>query len=49
MKSKVTANPKGRFVYLARQVNPTIGDCEKLNLPGFISGRNQNGITRPAL
>ena len=29
VKSKVTANPKGRFVYLARQVNPTIGDYVK--------------------
>ncbi|WP_421533670.1 peptidoglycan glycosyltransferase FtsI [Morganella morganii] len=36
VKSKVTANPKGRFVYLARQVNPTIGDyVKKLNLPGI--------------
>ncbi|GAA0338758.1 peptidoglycan glycosyltransferase FtsI [Morganella psychrotolerans] len=36
VKRKVTANPKGRFVYLARQVNPTIGDyVKKLNLPGI--------------
>ncbi|QHM69767.1 peptidoglycan glycosyltransferase FtsI [Mixta intestinalis] len=34
--SRVNANPKGRFVYLARQVNPSIGDyVKKLKLPGI--------------
>nr|WP_314263013.1 peptidoglycan glycosyltransferase FtsI [uncultured Moellerella sp.] len=34
--SKVSVNPKGRFVYLARQVNPSIGDyIRKLKLPGI--------------
>ncbi|KPD03229.1 peptidoglycan glycosyltransferase FtsI [Moellerella wisconsensis] len=34
--TKVNANPKGRFVYLARQVNPSIGDyIRKLKLPGI--------------
>ncbi|TCL06508.1 MULTISPECIES: peptidoglycan glycosyltransferase FtsI [Sodalis] len=35
MASRINANPKGRFVYLARQVNPAIGDyIRKLKLPG---------------
>ncbi|CNC26575.1 peptidoglycan glycosyltransferase FtsI [Yersinia pseudotuberculosis] len=34
--SRINANPKGRFVYLARQVNPAIGDyIRKLKLPGI--------------
>ncbi|MDF9909225.1 UNVERIFIED_ORG: cell division protein FtsI (penicillin-binding protein 3) [Pantoea brenneri] len=34
--ARVNANPKGRFVYLARQVNPAIGDyVKKLKLPGI--------------
>lgn len=34
--SRVNANPGGRFVYLARQVNPAIGDyVNKLKLPGI--------------
>lgn len=34
--NRVNANPKGRFVYLARQVNPAIGDyIKKLKLPGI--------------
>ncbi|PKH22719.1 peptidoglycan glycosyltransferase FtsI [Enterobacterales bacterium CwR94] len=34
--TKVNANPKGRFIYLARQVNPAIGDyVKKLKLPGI--------------
>ncbi|WP_428945183.1 peptidoglycan glycosyltransferase FtsI [Pantoea sp. FN060301] len=34
--ARVNANPKGRFVYLARQVNPTISDyIKKLKLPGI--------------
>ncbi|MBP2169768.1 cell division protein FtsI (penicillin-binding protein 3) [Erwinia toletana] len=34
--ARVNANPKGRFVYLARQVNPQIGDyIKKLKLPGI--------------
>ncbi|MFG1173767.1 peptidoglycan glycosyltransferase FtsI [Erwiniaceae bacterium CAU 1747] len=34
--TRVNANPNGRFVYLARQVNPAIGDyIKKLKLPGI--------------
>ncbi|WP_010253865.1 peptidoglycan glycosyltransferase FtsI [Pantoea agglomerans] len=34
--ARVNANPKGRFVYLARQVNPAISDyVKKLKLPGI--------------
>ncbi|WP_315709307.1 peptidoglycan glycosyltransferase FtsI [Brenneria uluponensis] len=34
--AKVNANPNSRFVYLARQVNPTIGEyIHKLKLPGI--------------
>lgn len=34
--SKVNANPNGRFVYLARQVNPAVGEyIHKLKLPGI--------------
>ena len=34
--ARVNANPKGRFVYLARQVNPAIGNyVKKLKLPGI--------------
>lgn len=34
--SRVNANPKGRFVYLARQVSPAMGDyINKLKLPGI--------------
>ncbi|WP_445375255.1 peptidoglycan glycosyltransferase FtsI [Photorhabdus tasmaniensis] len=34
--SKIITNPKGRFVYLARQVNPSVGDyIHKLKLPGI--------------
>ena len=33
---RVNANPKGRFIYLARQVNPDISDyIKKLKLPGI--------------
>ncbi|MGP4123409.1 MAG: peptidoglycan glycosyltransferase FtsI [Sodalis sp. (in: enterobacteria)] len=33
---RINANPKGRFIYLARQVNPAIGDyIYKLKLPGI--------------
>lgn len=36
IKTKISANPKGRFVYLARQVNPSIGEyITKLKLPGI--------------
>ncbi|PWC15703.1 peptidoglycan glycosyltransferase FtsI [Brenneria roseae subsp. americana] len=36
MVAKINANPKGRFVYLARQVNPAIGEyIHKLKLPGI--------------
>ncbi|OSM97668.1 MULTISPECIES: peptidoglycan glycosyltransferase FtsI [Lonsdalea] len=34
--TKINANPNGRFVYLARQINPTIGEyIHKLKLPGI--------------
>ncbi|XOD70445.1 MAG: peptidoglycan glycosyltransferase FtsI [Sodalis sp. (in: enterobacteria)] len=34
--SRINNNPKGRFVYLARQVTPVIGDyIHKLKLPGI--------------
>ncbi|WP_263063699.1 peptidoglycan glycosyltransferase FtsI [Dickeya dadantii] len=34
--AKVNANPSGRFVYLARQVNPAVGEyIHKLKLPGI--------------
>ncbi len=34
--ARINANPKGRFVYLARQVNPAIGDyIKKLKLHGI--------------
>lgn len=34
--SRINANPKGRFVYLARQLNPAIGDyIDQLKLPGI--------------
>ncbi|WP_192457930.1 peptidoglycan glycosyltransferase FtsI [Musicola keenii] len=34
--AKINANPDGRFVYLARQVNPAIGEyIHKLKLPGI--------------
>ncbi len=34
--TRVNANPKGRFIYLARQVNPAISDyIKKLRLPGI--------------
>ncbi|GFN47345.1 peptidoglycan glycosyltransferase FtsI [Candidatus Regiella insecticola] len=33
---RINANPKGRFIYLARQVNPNISDyIQKLKLPGI--------------
>lgn len=36
LSSRINANPKGRFVYLARQVNPAIGDyIHKLKLSGI--------------
>ena len=36
LSTRINANPKGRFVYLARQVNPEIGDYVKqLKLPGI--------------
>ncbi|XPE61126.1 hypothetical protein ACNKHT_00575 [Shigella flexneri] len=35
--ARINANPKGRFIYLARQVNPDMADyIKKLKLPGFI-------------
>ncbi|MGP2461226.1 peptidoglycan glycosyltransferase FtsI [Pantoea ananatis] len=34
--ARVNANPKGRFIYLSRQVNPAIGEyVKKLKLPGI--------------
>lgn len=36
LSTRINANPKGRFVYLARQVNPAIGEyIHKLKLPGI--------------
>ncbi|CAK9886041.1 MAG: Peptidoglycan D,D-transpeptidase FtsI [Candidatus Erwinia impunctatus] len=36
LSARVEANPGGRFVYLARQVNPAIGEyIKKLKLPGI--------------
>jgi cell division protein FtsI (penicillin-binding protein 3) len=36
LSSRINANPDGRFVYLARQVNPAIGDyIRKLKLPSI--------------
>jgi cell division protein FtsI (penicillin-binding protein 3) len=36
LSSRINANPKGRFVYLARQVNPAVSDyIQKLKLPGI--------------
>ena len=33
--ARVNSNPKGRFVYLARQINPSVGEyIKKLKLPG---------------
>ncbi|STD48825.1 Peptidoglycan synthase FtsI precursor [Edwardsiella tarda] len=36
MSARINANPRGRFVYLARQVNPAMGEyIHKLRLPGI--------------
>ncbi|CUX96335.1 Peptidoglycan synthase FtsI precursor [Candidatus Gullanella endobia] len=36
LSSRINNNPKGRFIYLARQVNPAIGEyVHKLKLPGI--------------
>lgn len=36
MAARINANPRGRFVYLARQVNPAMGEyIHKLRLPGI--------------
>lgn len=36
LSSRINANPKGRFAYLARQVNPAVGDyIHKLKLQGI--------------
>jgi len=36
LSSRINANPKGRFVYLARQVNPAVSSyIQKLKLPGI--------------
>ena len=36
LSTRINTNPKGRFVYLARQVNPAIGEyVQKLKLPGI--------------
>ncbi|MGU0056687.1 hypothetical protein ACVXG7_18140 [Enterobacter hormaechei] len=43
--SRVNANPKGRFIYLARQVNPDMADyIKKLKLPG-IHLRKESAVT----
>ncbi len=36
LSARINANPKGRFIYLARQVNPAMADfIKKLKLPGI--------------
>lgn len=36
LSARINANPKGRFIYLARQVNPDMADyIKKLKLPGI--------------
>ena len=36
LSARINANPKGRFIYLARQVNPDMADyIQKLKLPGI--------------
>src|SRR5471032_499066 len=48
LSTRINANPKGRFVYLARQVNPQIGEyIRKLKLPG-ISLRQESRRYYPA-
>jgi len=48
LSTRINANPKGRFVYLARQVNPSIGEyIHKLKLPG-ISLRQESRRYYPA-
>lgn len=48
LSARINANPKGRFVYLARQVNPAIGDyVHKLKIPG-ISLRQESRRYYPA-
>lgn len=34
--ARVNTNPNGRFIYLARQINPSVGEyIKKLKLPGI--------------
>jgi cell division protein FtsI (penicillin-binding protein 3) len=35
LSARINANPQGRFIYLARQVDPTGKWIDKLNLPGI--------------
>ena len=38
LSARINANPKGRFIYLARQVNPDMADyIKKLKLPGNLA------------
>jgi cell division protein FtsI (penicillin-binding protein 3) len=48
LSARINANPNGRFVYLARQVNPAVGEyVHKLKLPG-ISLRQESRRYYPA-
>ncbi|NMC24064.1 MAG: peptidoglycan glycosyltransferase FtsI, partial [Serratia sp.] len=48
LSARINANPKGRFVYLARQINPSVGEyIRKLKLPG-ISLRQESRRYYPA-
>ena len=47
--ARVNANPKGRFIYLARQVNPAIGEYVKSSsCPVFTCVRSHAATIRPA-
>ncbi|XPE46370.1 hypothetical protein ACNKHO_00655 [Shigella flexneri] len=47
--SRVNANPKGRFIDLARQVNPDMADyIKKLKLPGIHLRKNLAVTILPA-
>lgn len=45
--SRINANPKMRFIYLARQVNPDLGDYIKKNssFPAFICVKSRAATT----
>lgn len=47
LSARINANPKGRFIYLARQVNPDMADYIKnSNCRGFICVKNPAATTR---